>query len=46
MRVSPLAKWWPFEVVGRKKGVDEDVVQVSGIRGCDLMSGVVSLVLL
>lgn len=27
-RVSPLAQWWPFEVVGRKKGASEDVVEV------------------
>lgn len=29
MRVSPLAKWWPFEALGRRKGVDEDVAEVS-----------------
>lgn len=29
VRVSPLAKWWPFEALGRRKGVDEDVVEVS-----------------
>jgi len=29
IRVSPLARWWPFEVLGRKMGVEEDVVEVS-----------------
>lgn len=29
VRVSPLAKWWPFEALGRRKRVDEDVVEVS-----------------
>ncbi len=40
VRLSPLAAFWPFEVLGRKKGVEEDVVEVSIIvssgpsRGC------------
>lgn len=29
IRVSPLARWWPFEVLGRKMGVEEDVLEVS-----------------
>ena len=29
IRVSPLARWWPFEVLGRKVEVEEDVVEVS-----------------
>ncbi len=29
IRISPLARWWPFEVLGRKMGVEEDVVEVS-----------------
>ena len=28
-RISPLTQWWPFEVLGRKPHVDEDVVEVS-----------------
>ena len=28
VRMSPLAEVWPFEVLGRKVGIDEDVVQV------------------
>ena len=28
-RISPLSQWWPFEVLGRKPHVDEDVVEVS-----------------
>lgn len=27
--MSPLAQFWPLEAVGRKAGVDEDVVEVS-----------------
>jgi len=27
-RLSPLAQYWPFEVVGRKAGMEEDVVEV------------------
>ncbi|KAL8680032.1 MAG: hypothetical protein Q9186_003750 [Xanthomendoza sp. 1 TL-2023] len=27
VRMSPLAEVWPFEVLGRKAGIDEDVVQ-------------------
>ncbi|KAL8768979.1 MAG: hypothetical protein Q9209_004896 [Squamulea sp. 1 TL-2023] len=27
VRMSPMAEVWPFEVLGRKVGVDEDVVQ-------------------
>ncbi|KAL8670198.1 MAG: hypothetical protein Q9168_005254 [Polycauliona sp. 1 TL-2023] len=27
VRLSPLAEVWPFEVLGRKVGIDEDVVQ-------------------
>ena len=26
--ISPLAQSWPFEVLGRKRGVEEDVVEV------------------
>ena len=29
IRLSPLASVWPFEVLGRKAGADEDVVEVS-----------------
>ena len=29
IRLSPLAAFWPFEVLGRKEGVEEDVVEVS-----------------
>lgn len=29
IRLSPLAKWWPFHVLGRKTGFDEDLVEVS-----------------
>lgn len=28
-RISPLSRWWPFEVLGRKPHMDEDVVEVS-----------------
>lgn len=28
-RISPLSQWWPFEVLGRKPHMDEDVVEVS-----------------
>ena len=27
-RVSPLLQYWPFEVLGRKANVEEDVVEV------------------
>lgn len=27
-RISPLNQWWPFEVLGRKPHMDEDVVEV------------------
>ena len=27
-RISPLAMVWPFEVLQRKRGADEDVVEV------------------
>ena len=27
-RISPLSQWWPFEVLGRKPQMDEDVVEV------------------
>lgn len=27
-RISPLSQWWPFEVLGRKLYMDEDVVEV------------------
>lgn len=30
VRMSPLAEVWPFEVLGRRVGIDEDVVQVAG----------------
>ena len=29
--VSPLAQSWPFEVLGRKRGIEEDVVEVSDL---------------
>ena len=29
--MSPLAQWWPFEALGRKAGVEEDVVEVSNM---------------
>ena len=29
IRISPLSQWWPFEVLGRKPDMDEDVVEVS-----------------
>lgn len=29
VRLSPLAHWWPFHVLGRKAGFDEDLVDVS-----------------
>lgn len=28
-RISPLSQWWPFEVLGRKPRMDEDVIKVS-----------------
>ena len=28
-RISPLSQWWPFEALGRKPHVDEDVVEVT-----------------
>ena len=27
-RISPSSQWWPFEVLGRKPHMDEDVVEV------------------
>ena len=27
-RMSPLAMYWPFEVLQRKRGVNDDVVEV------------------
>lgn len=27
-RISPLAMYWPFEVLQRKRGANEDVVEV------------------
>ena len=30
-RVSPMLKYWPFEVLGRKKTVEEDVVEVRAL---------------
>ncbi|KAL8815488.1 MAG: hypothetical protein Q9191_008462, partial [Dirinaria sp. TL-2023a] len=27
VRISPLARWWPFEVLGRRQGKKEDVVE-------------------
>lgn len=29
VRMSPLVPYWPFEVLGRKAGFDEDYVKVS-----------------
>ena len=31
-RISPLSQWWPFEALGRKPHMDEDVVEVSRSR--------------
>ena len=28
IRISPLSQWWPFEVLGRKPHIDEDVIEV------------------
>ena len=28
-RISPLSQWWPFEVLGRRSHMDEDVVEAS-----------------
>ena len=36
--MSPLAQCWPFEALGRKAGVDEDVVEVSGLVPIPLIS--------
>lgn len=30
IRMSPLVPYWPFEVLGRKAGVEEDYVKVNG----------------
>lgn len=30
IRISPLAQWWPWQVLGRRAGIDEDVVKVNG----------------
>lgn len=27
-QLSPLTRWWPFEVLGRKMGIEEDVIEV------------------
>ena len=27
--ISPLTKWWPFQALGRRRGIEEDVVEVS-----------------
>lgn len=29
IRLSPLAEWWPWEALGRKPNVPEDLVEVS-----------------
>lgn len=29
IHISPIARWWPFEVLGRKMWAEEDVVEVS-----------------
>jgi hypothetical protein len=29
IRISPLAQFWPWQVLGRRAGTEEDVVQVS-----------------
>lgn len=29
IRISPLAAFWPFEVLSRREGIQEDVVEVS-----------------
>lgn len=31
VKLSPLLKWWPWEVLGRKQDSDEDVVEVRAI---------------
>ena len=36
--MSPLAHFWPFEALGRKAGVDEDVVEVSKVLSIRLSS--------
>ena len=28
IRISPLSQWWPWEALGRRPGIEEDVVQV------------------
>jgi len=40
IRVSPLARWWPFEVLGRKLGVEEDVLEVSLTPSFLLFTGI------
>lgn len=30
IRISPLAKWWPWEALGRKVKAEEDVIEVRG----------------
>lgn len=29
IRLSPLAEWWPWEALGRKANVPEDLIEVS-----------------
>ena len=29
IRISPLSQWWPWEALGRRAGIEEDVVRVS-----------------
>ena len=38
VRISPLAGWWPFEVVGRRQGFEEEVVEVSQLIAFLLVS--------
>jgi hypothetical protein len=40
IKVSPLARWWPFEVLGRKLGVEEDVLEVSLAPSFLLFTGI------
>lgn len=37
-RISPLSQWWPFEVLGRKPHMDEDVVEVSMGNSADTLA--------